>query len=184
MDMLFSLKSCFLGPCRKALEWEIQWIIYWNDWVRYVTTVYFKTVQNRAVNSSSLMWFSAYSGFSVSKNQNWEYVLKWMLECFPVFWHAVSFMSSWSSRLGECSCSVFSDWPGTGKHSALPVASRVVHNGGRTARKTSCGKSKHSGKESLDLECSCGLLSQATWEDMQWRILSVGCQGRIAQEVL
>lgn len=87
MDMLFSLKSHFLGPCRKAVEWEIQWIIYWSDWVRYVAVVFFKTV-----NSSSLMWFSAYSGFSVSKNQNWEYVLKWMLECFPVFWHGMSFV--------------------------------------------------------------------------------------------
>lgn len=81
-DMLFSLKSCFLGPCRKALEWEIRWIIYWSDGVRYVAIVYFKTVQNCAVNSSSLIWFSAYSGFSVPKNQNWEYILKW---CWSIF---------------------------------------------------------------------------------------------------
>lgn len=53
MGMLFSLKSCFLGPCRKALEWEIQWIIYWSDWVRYVA-VYFKTVKN------SVQWIAAF----------------------------------------------------------------------------------------------------------------------------
>lgn len=52
-DMLFSLKSCFLGPCRKALEWEIRWIIYWSDGVRYVAIVYFKTVQN------SVQWIAA-----------------------------------------------------------------------------------------------------------------------------
>lgn len=52
-DMLFSLKSCFLGPCRKAMEWEIQWIIYWSDWVRYVAVVYFKTVKN------SVQWIAA-----------------------------------------------------------------------------------------------------------------------------
>lgn len=52
-DMLFSLKSCFLGPCRKALEWEIQWIIYWSGWVRYVAVVYFKTVK------TSVQWIAA-----------------------------------------------------------------------------------------------------------------------------
>lgn len=52
-DMLFSLKCRFFRPCRKAMEWERQWIIYWSDWVRYVAVVYFKTVKN------SVQWIAA-----------------------------------------------------------------------------------------------------------------------------
>lgn len=40
--------------------------------------------------------------------------------------------------------------------------------------KLAVGKSKRSGKEGLDLEPPCGLLSEkATWEDLQRRILVV-----------
>lgn len=56
------------------------------------------------------MWFSAYSGFSVSKNQNWVCMLKWKLVCFPLFWVGLSFVCLWSTRLGKCSCSTVSVW--------------------------------------------------------------------------
>lgn len=45
---------------------------------------------------------------SVSKNQNWEYILKWKLECFPIFWASMSFMCLSSARLGKRSCSAAS----------------------------------------------------------------------------
>lgn len=65
---------------------------------------------------------------------------------------------------------------GTAKHSAVPAVSRGAHDWGRgrPARKASCGKSKQSGKEALDLEPPCGLRGEkAMWGDMQGRLLVV-----------
>lgn len=96
------------------------------------------------------MWFSAYSGFSVSKNQKWEYILKWKLECFPVFWVGMSFMC-----LGLGNARVLRCLSWYSQASGVPVVSRGgAHNWGRwrPCRKTSCGKSKRSGKEALDWE--------------------------------
>lgn len=115
MGMLFSLKSCFLGPCRKALEWEIQWIIYWSDWVRYVAVVYFKTVktsvqwiavvrcdflltiafQSLRTKTESVDWSGCWSVFLFSDMAWVSCVLKaWRMLLFCLAWYRQAFSSA------------------------------------------------------------------------------------------
>lgn len=136
MDMLFSLKSCFLGPCWKALEWKMQWIIYWSDWVRYVAVVYFKTVEN------SVQWIAAFwcDFLLIVAFQSLRSKIesKYWSGCWTVFLLADMAWALYALKLAQ----------GLGNALVLSglvqVSIQLCYSWGRgrTARKANCGESK------------------------------------------